>query len=141
MAKIIMISSNWQNHIPPLEAYDILIPALRSEADSISLVQDASAGWLCVRGSCCGQSLVSDKGVLGVFPISELGQAHAFKVKEATIKIIDEFAKPAAPMPYSKKERILSLRVDFLQLKVMCYQPKTAISGFKPFFGWDFVVT
>ena len=57
--------------------------------------------------------------MLGVFPISELGQAHAFKVKEATIKIIDEFAKPAAPMPYSKKERTLSLnQVEHFKLKV-----------------------
>ena len=78
---------------------------LRTEAESISMVQDASCGWLCLRFSCCNNKLRSQQGVVGVFPISELRQCHAFKIKEATERILEEFCSPARPLPFSKKDR------------------------------------
>ena len=80
---------------------------LRMDSESISLMQDASAGWLCIRyGSCC-ESLTPNAGVLGVYNIAELLQTHAKKISEATQKILREFACPSSQMPYSKQERFL----------------------------------
>jgi hypothetical protein len=80
---------------------------LRMDSESISLMQDASAGWLCIRyGSCC-ESLTPNAGVLGVYNIAELLQTHAKKISEATQKILCEFACPSSRMPYSKQERFL----------------------------------
>jgi hypothetical protein len=50
-------------------------------------------------------------------------------VKEATIKIVDEFAQPVAPMPYSKKKRTLSLKVEHLKLQVMFISQRMQLRG------------
>ena len=87
---------------------------LRMDSESISLMQDASAGWLCIRyGSCC-ESLTPNAGVLGVYNIAELLQTHAKKISDATQKILREFACPSSLMPYSKQERFLEQFVNVL---------------------------
>ena len=82
---------------------------LRCEATALSLVQDASCGWLCLRYSGSNSSLRPCVGVLGVFPLAQLGQVHAYKVAHATQRIIEEFATPTKMMPYSKRGRFLDL--------------------------------
>ena len=82
---------------------------LRCESTALSLVQDASCGWLCLRYSGSNSSLRRCVGVLGVFPLAELGQVHAYKVAHATRRIIEEFATPTRTMPYSKQGRFLGL--------------------------------
>lgn len=87
--------------------YSNLFARLRSEAESLSLVQDGSQGWLCVRFASCGEDLVANFGIVGVYSLASLHQSHALKIKQATIRIIQEFCSPSILMPLSKKERTL----------------------------------
>ena len=48
-------------------------------------------------------------GVLGVFPLAQLGKVHAYKVAHATQRIIEEFAAPTRTMPYTTRGRFLGL--------------------------------
>ena len=70
---------------------------LRMDSESISLMQDASAGWLCIRyGSCC-ESLTPNAGVLGVYNIAELLQTHAKKDIGSNTEDIARICMPQFP--------------------------------------------
>ena len=73
----------------------------------MSIAQDTSAGWLCVRFNSSSKDMVPRAGILGVFNVAELLQSHAFKLTEATKKVCSEFASPKAKMPFSNKIRFL----------------------------------
>ena len=79
---------------------------LRMDVESMSLMQDVSAGWLVVRFNSCDSNLRARSGILGVYNVSELLQHHALKLKEATIKIICDFANPQSFMPFTKKTKV-----------------------------------
>ena len=67
------------------------------DSESISLMQDASAGWLCIRyGSCC-ESLTPNAGVLGVYNIAELLQTHAKKDIGSNTEDIARICMPQFP--------------------------------------------
>lgn len=87
---------------------------LRMDVESMSLMQDVSAGWLVVRFNSCNSDLVARSGILGVYNVSELLQHHALKLKEATIKIIRDFANPQSFMPFTKKQRFLGFSISHL---------------------------
>ena len=86
---------------------------LRADAESVSLVQDASMGWLCLRFGSSDQSLEQRRGFLGVFNLASLGQSHAMKVREATVKILEQFLEPKVHMPFSKVLRFLDHHVHW----------------------------
>ena len=81
---------------------------LRSGSESVSLIQDASHGWLSVKFGCCDSKLCSEQGSLGVMRIANLKQVHALKIREATTSIVEQFCCPISKMPLSKKKRSLS---------------------------------
>lgn len=72
---------------------------------SISLVQDASAGWLAVRYGVCNEEMRSQQGMLGVARLAALKQCHALKLRECTLNIIKRACAPTEPMPFSKTPR------------------------------------
>ena len=78
---------------------------MRSEAESISLVQDASHGWLAMRFGSCDAKLHALQGMLGVGRLADLKQCHALKLRECTVSILQEFCSPKATMPFSSKHR------------------------------------
>ena len=92
-----------------LDTRFINITQLGAGAESVSLVQDASMGWLCLRFGSNDQSLQQRRGFLGVFNLASLGQSHAMKVREATVKIVEQFLEPKVTMPFSKVLRFLDL--------------------------------
>ena len=94
---------------------DIHQRPMRSEAESVSLIQDASAGWLCLRYGSCNKKLLSQYGVIGISKIANLKHCHALKIKECTEGILREFCCPSAAMPSSKKKRKLC-SMKFLSL-------------------------
>ena len=86
----------------------------RMDAETMSIAQDTSAGWLCVRFNSSPKDMVPRVGILGVFNVAELLQSHAFKLTEATKKVCNEFAAPKAKMPFSKKIRFLQWNLNQL---------------------------
>ena len=77
-------------------------------AESVSLIQDASDGWLCLRFGSCGKELKPQFGVIGVSRLASLKQCHAMKIRACTEKILREFCMPSREMPHSKQKRKLS---------------------------------
>lgn len=80
---------------------------LRTDCESISLIQDACNGWLSVRFGACTDQLQSRFGMIGVSKLADLKQVHALKIKQCTEQILKDFCAPSAPMPCSKKKRKL----------------------------------
>lgn len=80
---------------------------LRSDAESVSILQDGCNGWLSVRYGAATSSLENQFGMIGVARLSSMKQVHALKIKEQTELILREFAMPKRRMPYSKKKRNL----------------------------------
>lgn len=79
----------------------------RTESESISLVQDTSAGWLVVRFASCNNKFDAVQGIVGAYPIADLRQCHAYKIKQATESVIHEFCQPSHKMPCSTKGQFL----------------------------------
>lgn len=93
----------------------------RSEAESSSVIQDVSNGWLCVRFACADSALVGYQGSLGVLRVANLKQVHALKLREATTNIVNQFFCPTGNMPHSEKKRILSRMIILGYHYVFCF--------------------
>ena len=77
---------------------------LRAEADSISLQQDVSKGWLVIRFICADAKLVRHAGFFGSAHLpSEEQHLHAAASKRATENVLSETAMPQHGMPFSNK--------------------------------------
>ena len=86
---------------------------LRSEAESVSLQQDVSKGWLVLRFIAANNDLVGYSGVIGACHLpSEVGHLHAQALKQATEKILEEMAVPTSRMPRRSQKRT-ALREGF----------------------------
>ena len=86
-----------------LKGNDLQLLHLRSDALSVSIMQDASAGWLAIRFGSCGDDLVRNYGAIGVGRFS--GQCHAMKIRELTERALSNFCCPTTKMPCSSQKR------------------------------------
>ena len=86
-----------------------VVPAvlqLRDEAETVSIQQDASKGWLLLRFVGATRKLDHRGGFIGAVHLAqELGHVHALALREATESILKELACPGSVMPFIRKER------------------------------------
>ena len=79
---------------------------LRDEAETVSIQQDASKGWLVLRFVGANKKLEHRGGFIGAMHLAqELDHVHALALRAATESILKELACPDSVMPMIKTER------------------------------------
>ena len=78
----------------------------RSEAESISLQQDASKGWLVMQFGSSTSQLQERHGYVGALHMpAELQHVHAPAIRKASELVLQELAMPGLKMPFSDEPR------------------------------------
>ena len=90
---------------------------LRAEAESISLQQDVSKGWLVLRFCSSSSALAQREGAIGARHLpTEAGHLHARALKDSTEQILKDLAVPVHSMPYAPKTKKVVPREQYRKL-------------------------